>query len=116
MLKRELIDLDSKEKHTVSFFEDDNIQTVREQLAKSSDSHPDRMFILANIKYPKDYYTADIRNWDALFERLSYNGRIIEKSVFDEYQRMDVISRKFETTFRTNIFFYRVSYFGSCRY
>jgi len=87
MLKRELIDLDSKEKHTVSFFEDDNIQTVREQLAKSSDSHPDRMFVLANIKYPKDYYTADIRNWDALFERLSYNGRVIEKNVFDEYQR-----------------------------
>ena len=86
MLRKELINVLSKEKHTVSFFEDDSIEVVREQVAKSANSHPDRMFILVSIKLPKDYYTADPRNWENLFDRLSYNGRNIEKSVFDEYQ------------------------------
>ena len=86
MLRKELVNVLSKEKHTVSFFEDDSVETVREQLAKSANSHPDKMFVLVSIKLPKDYYTADPRNWENLFERLSYNGRTIEKSVFDEYQ------------------------------
>jgi len=87
MLRKEIIHLDSKEKNTVSFFEDDNIETVREQISKSADTHPDRMFTLVNIKLPKDYYKEDIRRWESLFERLSYNGRYIEKTVFDEYQK-----------------------------
>jgi hypothetical protein len=86
MLRKELVNVLSKEKHTVSFFEDDSVETVREQLAKSANTHPDRMFVLVSLKLPKDYYTADPRNWETLFERLSYNGRAIEKSVFDEYQ------------------------------
>jgi hypothetical protein len=86
MLRKELVNVLSKEKHTVSFFEDDSIETVREQLAKSANSHPDRMFVLIAINLPKDYYTSDPRNWEALYDRLSYNGRKIEKSVFDEYQ------------------------------
>ena len=86
MLRKELVNVLSKEKHTVSFFEDDSIETVREQLATSANSHPDRMFVLVCLKLPKDYYTSDPRNWETLFERLSYNGRVIEKSVFDEYQ------------------------------
>lgn len=86
MLRKELVNVLSKEKHTVSFFEDDSIETVREQLAKSANTHPDRMFVVVSLKLPKDYYTADPRNWETLFERLSYNGRTIEKSVFDEYQ------------------------------
>ena len=84
MLRKELVDVLSKEKHTVSFFEDDSIETVREQVAKSANSHHDRMFVLVAMKLPKDYYTADPRNWEALFDRLSYNGRKIEKAVFDD--------------------------------
>jgi hypothetical protein len=86
MERRELVNVLSKEKQSVSFFEDDNIETVREQLAKSANSHHDRMFILVSIKFAEDYYTADPRNWNNLFNRLSYNGRTIEKSTFDEYQ------------------------------
>jgi hypothetical protein len=86
MIRKELLNVLSKERETVSFFEDDSIETVREQVAKSASSHPDRMFVLVALKLPKDYYTADSRNWEALFDRLSYNGRTIEKSVFDEYQ------------------------------
>ena len=86
MLRRELVNLTSKEKTYVNFFEDDNIETVREQSAKSANSHPDRMFILVSVKLPKDHYTNDIRNWEALFDRLSYHSSKIEKLLFDEYQ------------------------------
>jgi len=87
MLKREIVNLNSKEKTYVNFFEDDSIETVREQAAKSVNSHPDRMFILVSLKLPKDHYTNDIRNWEHLFDRLSYHGDKIEKSLFDEYQK-----------------------------
>jgi hypothetical protein len=86
MLRRELINIHSKEKQLVSFFEDDNVQVVREQAAASAHTHPDRMFLLVAIQLPKDYYTADPRHWEYLFNRLSYNGRKLEKVVFDEYQ------------------------------
>jgi hypothetical protein len=87
MLKREIVNLNSKEKTYVNFFEDDSIQTVREQAAKSVNSHPDRMFIKVSLKLPKDHYTNDIRNWEALFDRLSYHSEKIEKTLFDEYQK-----------------------------
>ena len=87
MLRREIVNLTSKEKTYANFFEDDSIETVREQAAKSVNSHPDRMFILVSIKLPKDHYTNDIRNWESLFDRLSYHGDKIEKTLFDEYQK-----------------------------
>lgn len=85
MLRRELEQINSKEKHTVSFFEDDSIQVLREQIAKSVDSHPDRMFILVAVKLPADYYKNPL-HWEGLFIRLSYNGKPIEKKAFEDYQ------------------------------
>uniref|UniRef100_A0A6C0F0C2 Uncharacterized protein n=1 Tax=viral metagenome TaxID=1070528 RepID=A0A6C0F0C2_9ZZZZ len=85
MLRRELEQINSKEKHTVSFFEDDSIQVLREQIAKSADSHPDRMFILVAVKLPADYYKNPL-HWEGLFVRLSYNGKPIEKKPFSDYQ------------------------------
>ena len=87
MLKREIVNLTSKEKTYVNFFEDDSIGTVREQAAKSVNSHPDRMFIKVSLKLEKDHYINDIRNWEALFDRLSYHGDKIQKTLFDEYQK-----------------------------
>jgi hypothetical protein len=87
MITREVVDIVSKKKSTVSFFDDDSIDIVRQQIAKSLDSHPDRLFILVGITLPVDYYTKDPRRWESLFERLSYNGEPIEKEIFEEYQR-----------------------------
>jgi hypothetical protein len=87
MIKREIVNLNSKEKTYVNFFEDDSIGTVRDQAAKSVNSHPDRMFVKVSLKLPKDHYIDDIRNWEALFDRLSYHGDKIQKTLFDEYQR-----------------------------
>jgi hypothetical protein len=86
MLKREVSDYTSKNKYTASFFEDDSIDIVRQQIAKSVDSHPDRLFILVGLRLPQDYYTSDPRRWEALFDRLSFNGQPLEKNPFQEYQ------------------------------
>lgn len=83
---REVYEYNSKNKYTCSFFEDDSIETVRQQIAKSIDTHPDRLFILIGVKFPKDYYSQNPRNWENLFERLSYNGQPLQKEPFQSYQ------------------------------
>lgn len=86
MLKGEVIDLTSKNKYNVSFFDDDSIETVRQKIGISMDIHPDRLHILIGLKLPEDYYQKDPRHWEALFERMSYNGDPITTEILTEYQ------------------------------
>jgi hypothetical protein len=87
MLQRRVVNFDTKERFNVSFFEDDMIETVRQQIGIALDTHPNRLFVLVGVKLPKDYYTKDPRRWEALFDRISYNGQPIQKDQFLEYQR-----------------------------
>lgn len=86
MLKGEIIDLTSKNKYNVSFFDDDSVDTIRQKIGASMDIHPDRLYILIGLKLPEDYYEKDPRHWEALFERMSYNGDPITGEIFTEYQ------------------------------
>lgn len=86
MLKREVYNITTKERYTASFFEDDTIEVVRQQIAKSIDVHPDRLYILVGLRLPLDYYTQDPRNWESLFDRLSYGAEAINKDSFKSYQ------------------------------
>ena len=86
MLRSEVLNFSSKSRHSVSFFEDDTIEVVRQQIGKATDIHPDRLLILVGLNLPSDYYAKDPRRWEALFERLSYNGDPIKKEAFQEYQ------------------------------
>lgn len=86
MLKGEIIDLSSKNKYNVSFFEDDSIETVRQKIGAATDIHPDRLYILVGIKLPADYYIEDPRNWEALFERMAFNNEPLTSDIFTEYQ------------------------------
>ena len=86
MLQRRVVNFDTKERFNVSFFEDDMIETVRQQIGITLDTHPNRLLILVGIKRPKDYYAKDPRRWEALFDRISYNGHTIQKDQFNEYQ------------------------------
>ena len=63
------------------------IETVRQQIGIALDTHPNRLFVLVGVKLPKDYYMKDPRRWEALFDRISYNGQPIQKDQFLEYQR-----------------------------
>lgn len=85
MFKTELINASNSEHRPVSFFEDDTIETVRQQIAKSADIHHDRLFILVAIKCSRNYYSRDSRHWEALFNRLSLNGMPIERETFQAY-------------------------------
>jgi hypothetical protein len=69
----------------ISFFNDDTINVVRQQIAKNLDIHHDRLFISIKIKLSKDYYLSDSRNWETLFNRISLNGMPIEAEPFHAY-------------------------------
>ena len=69
---------------TVSFFEDDTIETVRQQVALVMNSHPDRLFIEVNETFPKDYYE-NPKHWTALFLRMSFDGKRISEDMFRTY-------------------------------
>jgi hypothetical protein len=86
MLRGEVIDLSSKNKYNVSFFDDDSIDVVRQKVGAAIDIHPDRLHILVGLKLPADYYSRDPRHWEALFERLSYNNDPLEQDIFSDYQ------------------------------
>lgn len=85
MFKTELINANTLEKRSVSFLEDDTVETVRKQIARVADIHHDRLFVLVAVQCNRNYYLKDPRRWEALFERISLNGRPIEKEIFDEY-------------------------------
>jgi hypothetical protein len=59
---------------SVTFFEDDTIETVRQSIALAVNSHPDRLFIEVKANLPKDYYATNPKNWTDLFLRLSFDG------------------------------------------
>ena len=69
----------------VSFFEDDTIGVVRQQIGRTLDIHPDRLFIMIQLKFDKDYYRSDSRNWEMLFDRISLNGQVTVKESFYAY-------------------------------
>ena len=85
MFKTELINANTLEKRSVSFLEDDTVETVRKQISRVADIHHDRLFVLVAVQCNRNYYLKDPRRWEALFERISLNGRPIEKEIFDEY-------------------------------
>ena len=69
---------------SVTFFEDDTLETVRQHIAVAVNSHPDRLFIEVNVHLPEDYYE-DPRHWDALFLRMSLDTVRIDTGLFKAY-------------------------------
>jgi hypothetical protein len=86
MFRTEVQDVVSKQRSFISFFPDDTIENVKQQIAISSDSHPDRMFVLVGIRRNTRYYQDDPRNWEALFRRLSFGTDFIQRPAFSVYQ------------------------------
>ena len=62
---------------SVSFFEDDTIETVRQVVALAMGSHPDRLFIEVKASLPKEHYATNPLHWTDLFLRLSLDGKRI---------------------------------------
>jgi predicted transcriptional regulator len=70
---------------TVTFFEDDTVDTVRQWVALSVKSHPDRLFLTVKGKFPRDYYSSNPKRWTDLFYRLSYDGTSIRPETLKSY-------------------------------
>ena len=85
MIKTKIKNLLNSESYPIEFFVDDTIQVVRQQISKSVNIHPDRLFIVIKCELTNYYYKQDKRNWDTLFNRLSLNGQPIEKNMFISY-------------------------------
>ena len=49
MLKSEVTDFSTRQKYSVSYFEDDTINVIRQKIAIALNSHPDRLFILVSL-------------------------------------------------------------------
>ena len=91
MLKSDVRVYSTEEKYSISYFGDDTVETIRNRIGAAMNVHPDRLFILVSIEFKNDYYEKDPRRLEALFDRLSYNGKTILKDAFSDYQ----------TTYRT---------------
>jgi hypothetical protein len=69
---------------TVTFFEDDTLETVRQLLALAVGSHPDRLFAEVKASLPKDTYDNPLQ-WSTLFYRLSFDGARIVPDMLKIY-------------------------------
>jgi len=72
-------------KRSLTFFDDDTIDTIHQQISKVIEVHPARLFILVGIEFNRHYYTQDERNWEMLFQRISMNGYPLEREPFLSY-------------------------------
>ena len=55
---------------SVSYLEDDSVDTVRQRLGAVLDRHPDTLLLEVEVELPKDAYE-NPRDWEALFFRLA---------------------------------------------
>jgi hypothetical protein len=70
---------------SVTFFEDDTIETVRQTVALAVNSHPDRLFMDVKATLPPDYYSSNPVHWTDLFLRLSLDGESISAAMMGVY-------------------------------
>lgn len=70
---------------SVTFYEDDTIETVRQLIALEVESHPDRMFVEVKATLPADYYSGNPSHWTELFYRLSYDGETVTEDALTQY-------------------------------
>jgi hypothetical protein len=59
MIKTKIKNLLNSESYPIEFFVDDTIQVVRQQISKSVNIHPDRLFILIKCELTNYYYKLD---------------------------------------------------------
>lgn len=70
---------------SVSFYEDDTVETLRMLIGLELNTHQDRLFLEVKQSFPADYYSSNPNRWSALFLRMSYDGRTIQPDVLKTY-------------------------------
>jgi hypothetical protein len=70
---------------SVSLYDDDTIDMVRQLVSLQVNTHPDRLFMDVKARLPKDYYATNPLHWTDLFLRLSLDGRRISQDRLKVY-------------------------------
>ena len=70
---------------SVQFWDDTSIDTLQLQIGSIVGVHPDRLRIYVQGEFDGAYYAKDTRKWEALFLRISPDGKPIHKSSLAVY-------------------------------
>ena len=70
---------------SVQFWDDSSIDTIQLQIGTIVGVHPDRLRIYVQGEFDGSYYAKDTRKWEALFLRMSPDGKPIHKSSIAVY-------------------------------
>ena len=76
---------------SITLYDDSAVDTVQMQVGQAAGVHPDRLRIYVQGQFDRDYYAKDPRKWEALFLRMSPEGKVITaKSIAAYAQSRDV--------------------------
>jgi len=70
---------------SIQFWDDSSIDTIQLQIGSIVGVHPDRLRIYVQGEFDGSYYAKDARKWEALFLRMSPDGKPIHKSSIAAY-------------------------------
>jgi hypothetical protein len=70
---------------SIQFWDDSSIDTIQLQIGTVVGVHPDRLRIYVQGEFDGSYYAKDARKWEALFLRMSPDGKPIHKSSIAAY-------------------------------
>ena len=70
---------------SIQFWDDSSIDTIQLQLGTLVGVHPDRLRVYVQGEFDGSYYAKDARKWEALFLRISPDGKPIHKSSLAVY-------------------------------
>ena len=70
---------------SIQFWDDSSIDTLQLQIGSIVGVHPDRLRIYVQGEFDGNYYAKDARKWEALFLRMSPEGKPVHKSSIAVY-------------------------------
>ena len=70
---------------SIQFWDDSSIDTIQLQIGYTVGVHPDRLRIYVQGEFDGSYYAKDARKWEALFLRMSPDGKPIHRSSLAVY-------------------------------
>ena len=70
---------------SIQFWDDSSIDTLQLQIGSVVGVHPDRLRIYVQGEFDGSYYAKDARKWEALFLRMSPDGKPVHKASLSAY-------------------------------
>jgi len=81
MLKATVLNRGTGVSSSIDFWDDSSIDTIQLQIGNIVGVHPDRLRIYVQGEFDGNYYAKDARKWEALFLRMSPDGKPVRKNL-----------------------------------